>query len=205
MAAVSINKTTLKKEKDQLRLYQQFLPSLDLKRQQFLMEQKKARRQVEKTLIAIKALADKAAEWLPFLADDSINAAGMVAVRDVDLDEENVLGLTLPIFIKATIEVADYSKLSTPLWFDSLIDLLVSTAELTLRLQVEQQRLALLAEAQQTLTKRVNLFDRVLIPETRKSIRHITLALSDMERAGVIRAKLAKNKKQAGERDLGNR
>ncbi|MEJ2689894.1 MAG: V-type ATP synthase subunit D [Deltaproteobacteria bacterium] len=205
MAAISINKTTLKKEKDQLRLYQQFLPSLDLKRQQFLMEQKKARRQVDKTRDQIKTMADNALEWLPFLADDSISAAGMVTVSGVDLGEENVLGLTLPVFIKARIEVADYSKLSTPLWFDSLIDLLVATAELTLRLKVEQQRLVLLTEAQQTLTKRVNLFDRVLIPETRKNIRHIALALSDLERASVIRAKLAKNKKQAGERDLGYR
>lgn len=205
MAAVSINKTTLKKEKDQLRLFQQFLPSLDLKRQQFLLEQKRARQQVEKTQGEIKALADRAAEWLPFLADEAVNAVGMVAVRDVDLSEENVLGLTLPVFNGVKIDVLDYSMLATPLWFDSLIDQLVSTAELSIRLKVEERRLALFEEAQQTLTKRVNLFDRVLIPETRTTIRHIAVALSDMERAGVIRAKLAKNKKQAGEQNLGYR
>ena len=205
MATSSINKTALKKEKDQLRLYRQFLPSLDLKRQQFLMERKKARVQVAKTREEIKSLADKAAEWLPFLADETIKSDGIVAVRHVELGEENVLGLTLPLLVRVQVEVADYSRLSTPLWFDSLIDLLVGSAELTMRLKVEERRLALLEEAQQTLTKRVNLFDRVLIPETQKSIRHIALALSDRERAGVIRAKLAKNKKQTGARDSGNR
>lgn len=196
MTSSSINKTSLKKEKDQLRLYRQFLPSLDLKRQQFLMERKKARAQAAKTRDKIRALADKAAEWLPFLADDAIKADGMVTVREVELGEENVLGLTLPLLVRVQIKVVDYSRLSTPLWFDSLIELLAGSAELTIRLKVEERRLALLEEAQQTLTKRVNLFDRVLIPETRKSIRHIALVLSDRERAGVIRAKLAKNKKR---------
>lgn len=203
--ATSFNKTYLKKEKDQLRLYQQFLPSLDLKRQQFLHERKKAREQAEATAKELDTLYEKAQDWLPFFADARINAAGMVKVRNVRIGEENVLGLSLPLFMEIKCEVLDYSRLSTPLWFDSLIGLLVAAAELTLRLEVEKRRLAILEDALQTITKRVNLFDRVLIPDTRKSIRRIALALSDMERAGVIRAKLAKNKKLAGEQEIGDR
>ena len=195
----SFNKTSLKKEKDQLLLYQQFLPSLDLKRQQFLLERKKAKQQVDATEQELDSLFRNAEEWLPFLADDRIQAAAMVTVTDVRMGQENVLGLTLPQLTEVKTAVADYSKLSTPLWFDSLIAMLVAAAELTLRLKVERQRLLILEEALQTITKRVNLFDRVLIPETRKTIRRIQLSLSDMERTGVIRAKLAKNKKLAEE------
>ena len=156
-------------------------------------------------LPGLDSLYRKAKGWLPFYADDRIAATGMVTVKEVGVEEENVLGLTLPLFMTAKFEVSDYSKLSTPLWFDSLITLLVSAAELTLRLEIEKKRLAILEEALQTITKRVNLFDRVLIPDTRQNIRHIALALADMERAGVIRAKLAKNKKLAGEQESGDR
>jgi hypothetical protein len=40
MAKLAINKTSLKKQRDQLKLFQRFLPSLDLKRQQLLTEYK---------------------------------------------------------------------------------------------------------------------------------------------------------------------
>ena len=197
MAKVAFNKTALKKEKDQLKLYRRFLPSLDLKRQQFLQEQKKARMQVEQTTDELDTLLREAEEWLPFLADEKINPSGIVKVDDVRLGEENMLGLTLPTILDMTVTVASYSMVTTPLWLDSLVALLSSCARLSIRLQVEKKRLQMLDSALQTITKRVNLFDRVLIPEARTNIRHIQITLSDMERAGVIRAKLAKNKKHS--------
>jgi len=198
MPKVTFNKTSLKKERDQLTLYRQFLPSLDMKRQQLLQEQKKARGQVQRTEEEMATLHKAAEQWLPFLADKTITAAGIVKVEKVLLGEENIVGLTLPALEEVTVTVVPYSTLTTPLWFDSLVALLTSCAKLSVRLQVEKKRLALLAEALQTITKRVNLFDRVLIPDTRQNIRRIRIALADMERAGVIRAKLAKEKKHTG-------
>ena len=66
------------------------------------------------------------------------------------------------------------------------------------RLEVEIQLgkicLQRLEQALQKTTQRLNLFDKVLIPKTEKNIRRIRIALSDAERAGVVRAKIAKNK-----------
>ena len=199
MPKTAFNKTALKKEKDQLRLYRQFLPSLDLKRQQFLLEQKEAGKRLRQTDEERERLLKEAEEWLPFLADEKIQATGLVKVEEVRLGEENVLGLTLPTLEDIKVTVAPYSTVTTPLWFDSLAALLAACARLTVRRQVEERRLQMLDVALQTITKRVNLFDRVLIPDAQKNIRHIQIALSDMERAGVIRAKLAKDKKHSME------
>jgi len=169
-----------------------------MKRQQLLQEQKKAHKLVEQTEEEIAGLFKEAEQWLPFLADETISASGIVKVEKVLLGEENMVGLDLPALEEVTVSVVPYSLLTTPLWFDSLVSLLVSCAKLSVRLQVEKRRQALLAEALQTITKRVNLFDRVLIPDTRQNIRQIRLGLADMERAGVIRAKLAKEKKHTG-------
>ena len=46
MAKVAINKSSLKQQRDRLTLFRRFLPSLDLKRQQLLTEQKKAQQQL---------------------------------------------------------------------------------------------------------------------------------------------------------------
>ena len=45
-----------------------------------------------------------------------------------------------------------------------------------------------------TITQRVNLFSKVLIPRAEENIKRIGLFLSDQERAGVVRSKLSKQK-----------
>jgi V/A-type H+-transporting ATPase subunit D len=69
--------------------------------------------------------------------------------------------------------------------------------QLRLRIQVERRCLTLLDEAVRTITQRVNLFDKVLIPQARDNIRRIQIFLADGERAAVVRAKIAKGKRAA--------
>ena len=95
---------------------------------------------------------------------------------------------------KAFELMTDYGYLARPHWFDSL----AHSLQLMLRLRLEEQMLQIrvkrLEMAAQTITQRVNLFSKVLIPEASQNIKRITLFLSDQERAGVLRSKLAKNK-----------
>ena len=58
------------------------------------------------------------------------------------------------------------------------------------------QRLERLREAERTVTQRFNLFDKVLIPRTRGTIKTIAIYLADAERAGVVNSKIAKRKKE---------
>jgi len=63
------------------------------------------------------------------------------------------------------------------------------------RVSLHRRRYALLDEAVRTITQRVNLFDKVLIPRTRANIKRIRIFLADGERAAVVRAKIAKAKR----------
>ena len=54
--------------------------------------------------------------------------------------------------------------------------------------------MTVLEYALQKTTQRLNLFDKVLIPEAQENIRYIKIYLSDFERASVIQAKIAKGK-----------
>jgi V/A-type H+-transporting ATPase subunit D len=74
---------------------------------------------------------------------------------------------------------------------------LKSSAEVAIRAQFERHRLDLLQVAVKRVTQRVNLFDKVLIPRTRRNIKRIQIYLSDAERAGVVQAKVAKKKRLA--------
>lgn len=94
------------------------------------------------------------------------------------------------------METADYGLLIKPHWVDRLVELLARMLSLRVRAELHERRLALLDEAVRKVTQRVNLFDKVLIPRARGHIKRIRVHLSDAERADIVRAKIAKDKRR---------
>ena len=195
--ALALNKTTLKQQRDQLKMFKRFLPSLDLKRQQLLAALKKARGELAETDGEIERLYQRIAELYPLLGSSTIervDLSTLVRVVSVQIDEENVLGTRLPVAREVDFEVADYSTLVTPFWVDLLVEDLEKLAELRVHQQVRQERVERLDYAARRITQRVNLFEKVLIPRAAENIRRIVIFLSDQERAAVVRSKIAKEK-----------
>ena len=78
---------------------------------------------------------------------------------------------------------------------DRLVELLKDALQSHIEKQVAAQRLELLDKAVRTITQRVNLFDKVLIPRAQANIKKIQVFLSDSDRAAVVRSKISKAKK----------
>jgi len=197
MPQLALNKTSLTRETRQLRTFERYLPSLDLKRRQLIAERNAARREVQAIDREHRAVESRAGETLPMAADERIDLRNIVAIRSVSLDEENVVGLRLPVLQDVETAVAPYSLLARPHWVDTLVDEIRALIHLDIRRQVHAGRLDILEHAVKKITQRVNLFDKVLIPRSRENIRRIHIALSDTERAAVVNAKIAKRKRQA--------
>jgi V/A-type H+-transporting ATPase subunit D len=101
----------------------------------------------------------------------------------------------LPTLQGIDVEVRPYALLATPHWVDAVASVLHDMLELRVRIQVEERRLELLEKAVKTITQRVNLFDKVLIPNTRANLKKIRIYLSDEQMAAVSRSKIAKRKR----------
>ena len=196
MPRLALNKTSLNKESRHLATYERFLPSLDLKRRQLIAERNRARNDILATEKRIHDIEIRSGSELPMAADKRLNLKGLVVVRDVEIGEENLVGLRLPVLRDVRMERADYSFLARPHWVDVLADVLETLLLLRVRRQVQARRLEILEEAVKKITQRVNLFDKVLIPKTRENIRRIRIVLSDTEKAAVVNAKIAKRKRQ---------
>lgn len=197
MTQLALNKTSLTRETRQLATYERFLPSLDLKRRQLIAERNIARRKLQAADKERRDLEARAGERLPMAADERIGLRDIVAVQNVHVGEENVVGLRLPVLRDVELAVAAYSMLARPHWVDTLVEEIQMLIRLDLRAQVLARRLDILEGAVKKITQRVNLFDKVLIPRSRDNIRRIRIALSDTERAAVVNAKIAKRKRQA--------
>ena len=200
MAKIRLSKSALAKERSQLQLYQRLLPSLDLKRRQLTVELDKARKQHTTAQAAVEELEARIGSELRMLAHTDVGVARLVTMKSFRLEEENVVGVRLPLLEEIECEVADYSLLDKAAWVDVLVDRLKRAAEERTRVQVATERVRILARAERRTTQRVNLFERVLIPEAKENIRRIQIYLGDAERSSVANSKLAKQKQQRAQK-----
>lgn len=203
--AVKLTKNEQKKQKDQLKQYERYLPTLQLKKQQLQV----VIRQIEAQLVQYKEkqaeLVQSAQDWIGVFGENSVFDADKQLDKLVQPDkivrgEGNIAGVVIPVFQDLTFKDIDYSVEDYPLWVDKAVYLLRNSARIdammaTLRIQVE-----LLGKELRTTSQRVNLFEKVKIPETKENIRRIGIYIGDQQTAAVVRGKIAK-KKLAGKED----
>lgn len=192
MARLSLNKASLHKESAKLKRYRQYLPSLDLKRRQLLAERAKGLTRLNDTERQIEQCRQQVGDTLPMLSCRDIDLNDLVKVSSVEIGEENIVGIHVPVLKRVEIATKTYSPYLKPHWVDVLVGQLKLMLELKLRQQVDKRRLTILDAAVKKVTQKVNLFDKVLIPKTERNIRKIRIYLSDAERADVVRAKMTK-------------
>lgn len=197
MAKFALNKSSLQRERERLKLLERLLPSLDLKRRQLLLELNRALDLLQQGREALAALQSDIGRQLPMLAEEDIDVAGLVRLEDVVMGQENVVGVRLPVLQDISFSIAPYSFLAKPAWVDVLVQRLQEAVAFRVRLAVAQKRVEILQQAVRRMTQRVNLFEKILIPQAKQNIKKIQIYLGDAERAAVVRAKLAKMKRQS--------
>jgi len=192
---IALSKSSLQQQRDKLRLFQRFLPSLELKRQQLTAEYKQAVEALAEAERGVDQASRSLTALLPLLGSTPMPLSGLVKIRSVELAEESVLGLRLPTLRHVEFEEAQYSLLATPFWFDDLVTCVKDVATYRLRLDVFRERVNRMKGAVRRVSQRVNLFEKVLIPNAQRDIARIQIFLSDVERAVVVTSKIAKAKR----------
>ena len=197
--AVKLTKNEQKRQKDQLKQYQRYLPTLLLKKQQLQM----VIRQIEGQLADYKAkqdaLVNGVQDWISVFAenkslDDSKRIDSLVKADKVIRREGNIAGVTIPIFEDLSFMNIEYPVEDYPLWVDRAVVLLKESARITALMKTLEVQIELLGKELRTTSQRVNLFEKVKIPEAKENIRRIGIYLGDQQTAAVVRGKIAKKK-----------
>ena len=190
--AVKLTKNELKVQKDRLKQFQRYLPTLQLKKQQLQSVVMQVTAQLEKVEAERLKIVDGLDGWIAVFAENGSFPEGMrldslIRPKDVVCRDHNIAGVIVPVFEELTFEEISYDVADYPLWVD--------TAVVTLRAQVE-----LLERELRSTAQRVNLFEKVKIPEARENIRVIGIYLGDQQTSAVVRGKIAKKKLQEAAR-----
>ena len=196
MARLSLNKAQMAREAEALSTYRKFLPALDLKRQQLMAARAETQARIARMEADLADLTEAVGAEIPMLANADIRLEGLVEVAGQRRGTRNVAGITLPVLEDIEIAVAPYGYLTRPHWVERVVARLEEALRLRLAIAVEHEALAILARAVATVTRRVNLFEKVLIPRAQANIKRIRIALGDMERAAVVTSKIAKRKRE---------
>lgn len=199
--AVKLTKNELKVQKDRLKQFQRYLPTLQLKKQQLQAVVMQVTAQLEQVARQRQAAVAGLDDWVAVFAEnDSFpeekRLGALIRPRHVVCGEQNIAGVTVPVFQELSFEDIRYDVADYPLWVDTAAVRLREIARLdalekTLRRQVELLERELRATAQ-----RVNLFEKVKIPEAKENIRVIGIYLGDQQTSAVVRGKIAKKKLQ---------
>ena len=195
MAQLQLNKSSLSNQKTKLKTYQRFLPSLDLKRQQLMVEKAKAQTELDIYLVTVRDLTKRVGTDLPMLDNPEVDLTGIVRLKDYQLTSENIVGTKLPVLTRINIEMKPYSTMAKPHWVDDVARLLQQMLETRLHVQIAKKRVKLLDQAAKTISQRASLFEKILIPTTRDNIKKIKISLSDAQMSAVVRSKIAKRKR----------
>ncbi len=192
MAKVKLTKNELKKQRDQLKRFQRYLPTLILKKQQLQM----VLRQIEAAIADKKGRRDETesamSAWTGVFAED-VDIHNLVALSDVETEVGNIAGIDIPVFESARFEETRWDIFNLPLWVDQAVASMKELVALDLEVEILQRQHRLVSDELRVTTQRVNLFEKVKIPETKEHIRRIRIYLGDQQTAAVVRGKIAKS------------
>ena len=194
MAKIKLTKTELKAQTDALKRFQRFLPMLQLKKQQLQGEIAGIVQKAEETSAKERAIRAGLDRWVGLFATDEGLIAGLVKVREVKTGTANVAGVAIPTFERIDTDVKEVDTWSTPAWVDDAVETTTQVLSLQCERAIYEEQRRLVEMELQLTSQRVNLFEKVKIPECKEAIRRIKIAIGDEQTAAVTRGKIAKGR-----------
>ncbi|MFA6835085.1 MAG: V-type ATP synthase subunit D [Fibrobacteraceae bacterium] len=196
MAKVKLTKNAMKAERDALKRFQRYLPTLQLKKQQLQLEMRTLQAKVLAKREEEDTLRHNMESWVK-LFSEKVDWSKYVSVKEVREGDGNIAGVDIPIFNGVDFNITMPDFFATPAWIDDGIRTLKNLISLRLERRVLEKQYELLSAELRTTSQRVNLFEKVKIPEAKENIRKINIFIGDQQTSGVARSKLAKAKSAA--------
>ena len=194
MAKLKFTKGELKRQKDSLKQFERYLPILQLKKQQLQLEIQSSHTKLNLKVQEIDSLESEISDWAGLLNEPGDYVAKWIEPKAIVTREQNIAGIDVPVFERVDFEDAEYDLFLTPLWVDTAIYEIREMVALLEEERILKAQLKILENELRVTAQRVNLFEKIKIPEYRENIRLIKIYLGDQQTNAVGRSKIAKSK-----------
>lgn len=196
MGKVKFTKTELKKQQDSLKQFKRFLPTLQLKKQQLQAEVRLSTDALNRNLAEQQQLLERLKNALEIFGDraDMDYIESLVKVAKVHCGNANIAGICVPTFDRVEFAPLVWDLYDTDWFVDDAVQSLKDAVSLREAYKILAEQHRLLQNELRTTSQRVNLFEKVKIPECKENIRKIRIMLGDLDTSAVARSKIAKKK-----------
>jgi len=190
---IKLTQGELKRQRDALRQYERYLPTLQLKKQLLQLEILHQHSTLRERETSLSEKEKSAENWLGLLVEAPEIKQWLIPEKIITA-KKNITGVDVPVFERVNFEPAEYDLFHTPLWMDTGLETLRDMVSLQEEIRVIEQGISILKHELRITTQRVNLFEKVKIPEAKEAIRLIKIYIGDQMTNAVGRSKIAKNK-----------
>lgn len=194
MAKIKLTKNELKNQKDALKMYRRYLPTLTLKKQQLQSEIRAIEYKAKAVRKEREDLEFGFREWIAVFSETQAFAKDLISVSNIRKGKGNIAGVDIPTFAGVDFKREDYDLYETPLWVDIAANHMERAIALDLEAEVLDEQVRLLETELRATSQKVNLFEKVKIPETEKNIKKISIYMADQQVNAVVRSKISKRK-----------
>ncbi|MDR0305611.1 MAG: V-type ATP synthase subunit D [Chitinispirillales bacterium] len=185
------NKTYMQQLNRELKVRQNALPTLVAKESALRVEVAKAK----ETALELEGRIAKEHEtlaatnrlWLEMPED-------LVKVGKVDVNVKKIAGVKTPVLDKIDFVISRYSLLAESSWIPEGVEILKRFAELKITLELAKKKVAILEYARKKTTQKVNLYEKVQIPEYKEAVRKIKRYMEDEDNLAKSSQKILKVK-----------
>ena len=201
MASIKLTKKELKKHKDNLKRFERYQPTLQLKKQQLQTVIMQVDAELIEKRAEYRSFINGLDDWVAVFSENSLfsdskKIENLVKPEKAISDENNIAGVIVPVFKELTFKDISYDLADYPLWVDEAIIRMREISRLNVLMKTLKKQSELLNRELRLTSQRVNLFEKVKIPETKENIRVIEIYLGDQQTSAVVRGKIAKQKRQ---------
>lgn len=184
----------MKRQRDALRQYARYLPTLQLKKQQLQLEIMRQITSAQEKRHSLETRMKSVLTWSGLLSEPYVELRRWLIPAKVETDTKNIAGVDIPLFKRAEFPAAEYDLFTMPLWVDAAVEHLRDVVCLREEIKIIEKGIAILRGELRVTTQRVNLFEKLKIPEAQEAIRLIKIYLGDQMASAVGRGKIAKSK-----------
>ncbi|GJQ57377.1 MAG: V-type ATP synthase subunit D [Candidatus Scalindua sp. AMX11] len=198
MQKIKLTKTELRKHKNHLKRFNRYLPILYIKKQQLQNVIEMVKIELKRVTAECSKLREEMIPWIGLLGEE-VGLSDLLSIKKIETRVENIAGVDVPVFVTAHIERREYDLFLTPLWVDSAVVVMSEILSLQAEEFILSERLCSLERELTVTSQRVNLFEKVKIPEAKETVRKILIFLGDQQTSAMGWARIAKKKLKEAE------
>lgn len=192
------NKTALQNLRRQLSIREKALPTLKSKEAALRLEVRKITAEIdllkEEYQMIVKENQNYNGFWTEF--------PQIVKIRNIISEQKNIAGVRVAILKNIDFALEQISLFNMPSWVRLAISMFERLMTIQIRIEMTEARLNALAYARKKTTQKVNLYEKVQIPEYRMAIIKIKRYMEDEDNLSKSSQKIVKERNRAKEASL---